>query len=201
MHKAIDPELETLRGLRVGVGMTGSFCTFETIFSALGELSALGAELTFVLSYSAQQLASRFGTPAQFGERIAALSEHPPVINIPDAEPLGPAGLLDLFLIAPCTGNTLAKLANGITDTPVLMAAKGHLRNGKPLVIFLSTNDALGANLRNIGILLNMKNVTFVPFAQDAPFKKPNSLVSWAEQLPESLAAAMRGAQLQPILA
>lgn len=119
MHKAIDPELETLRGLRVGVGMTGSFCTFETIFSALGELSALGAELTFVLSYSAQQLASRFGTPAQFGERIAALSEHPPVINIPDAEPLGPAGLLDLFLIAPCTGNTLAKLANGITDTPV----------------------------------------------------------------------------------
>jgi len=191
----------TIKGLHVGVGMTGSFCTFETIFGSLADLRTLGAELTFVLSYNAQQLTSRFGTPERLLERIGALSGKPPILTIPAAEPLGPEGLLDLFLIAPCTGNTLAKLANGITDTPVLMAAKGHLRNGKPLVIFLSTNDALGANLRNIGSLLNAKGVTFVPFAQDAPFKKPNSLVSWPERLRETLEAAMRGEQLQPLLA
>jgi dipicolinate synthase subunit B len=189
-----------VKNLRIGVGITGSFCMFETVFCALEALHAHGAALTFVLSYHAQELASRFGTPAQFLQRMQPLSAAPPVLSIPDAEPLGPAGLLDLFLIAPCTGNTLAKLAGGITDTPVLMAAKGHLRNNKPLVLFLATNDALSANLKNIGILLNAKYITFVPFAQDAPFKKPNSLVSQANRLEETLAAAMQGEQVQPLL-
>ena len=121
-------------------------------------------------------------------------------MKIEEAEPIGPKGFLDILLIAPCTGNTLAKLACGITDTPVLMAAKAHLRNEKPLVISLSTNDALGMNFKNIGLLFNTKNIYFVPFSQDDPAKKPNSMVAKTERIPETLAAALEGRQIQPVL-
>ncbi|MDR0531370.1 MAG: dipicolinate synthase subunit B [Oscillospiraceae bacterium] len=186
-----------LEQTRVGVGLTGSFCTCDEVLDAL---EAIAADYTFVLSYHAQQLSSRFGTPEDFERRLRALTAHMIVKTIPEAEPLGPKNLLDVFVIAPCTGNTLAKLANGITDTPVLMAAKGHLRNGKPLVISLASNDALGVNLRNIGTLLNMKHISFVPFAQDAPQQKPNSLTARTELLGKTIEAALRGEQLQPVL-
>jgi dipicolinate synthase subunit B len=194
-----------LEQICVGVGLTGSFCSFSCVFESLEQmagqlLDGKKPELTFVLSYHTQQLSCRFCTPEEVERRLLPLTAHPIIKTIPEAEPLGPKNLLDVFVIAPCTGNTLAKLANGITDTPVLMAAKGHLRNGKPLVIFLATNDAMGANLRNIGILLNTKNIFFVPFAQDEPFKKPSSLVALPELLKPSLVAALRREQLQPIL-
>ena len=191
-----------LEQVRAGIGLTGSFCTFASVFERLKKIKEdwPGIDYTFVLSQHVQQISSRFGTPEDTYAQIEGLSVRAPVCTIPDAEPLGPKGLLDLFVIAPCTGNTLAKLANGVTDGPVLMAAKGHLRNGKPLLIYLSSNDALGLNLRNVGTLLGSKHVYFVPFEQDAPLQKPNSLVAKAECLPMAMEAALRGEQMQPLL-
>jgi len=192
-----------LEQVRAGIGLTGSFCTFSAVFESLEKLKAAmpGLDLTFVLSYHTQTLPNRFCTPEDTLRRAAGLSDNEPVVTIPQAEPLGPGNLLDIFVIAPCTGNTLAKLAMGVTDTPVLMAAKGHLRGGKPLLIYLSSNDALGLNLKNIGTLLNVKHVYFVPFGQDAPAVKSNSLVAKAALLPAAMEAALRGEQLQPLLA
>ena len=191
-----------LEQVRAGIGLTGSFCTFKCVFESLEEMKKEypGLDFTFVLSHHVQTLPNRFCSPEETLARCESLSGHEPVVTIPQAEPLGPKGLLDLFVIAPCTGNTLSKLAAGVTDTPVLMAAKGHLRGGKPLLIFLSSNDALGLNLKNIGTLLNTKHVFFVPFGQDAPGQKPNSLVAKAELLPAAMEAALRGEQMQPIL-
>ena len=191
-----------LEQVRAGIGLTGSFCTFQCVFESLEELKKKypGMDFTFVLSHHVQTLPNRFCSPEETHVRCKGLSDREPVLTIHQAEPLGPKGLLDLFVIAPCTGNTLAKLAAGITDGPVLMAAKGHLRGGKPLLIFLSSNDALGLNLKNIGTLLNTKHVFFVPFGQDAPGQKPNSLVAKAELLPAAMEAALRGEQMQPIL-
>ena len=191
-----------LEQARAGIGLTGSFCTFDVVFDKLAQIKAdyEGLALRFVLSYHVQQLQHRFFTSDEMHARIKALSEHEPITSVAAAEPLGPGNMLDLFVIAPCTGNTLAKLANGVTDTPVLMAAKGHLRNGKPLLIYLTSNDALGLNLRNVGTLLSTKHVYFVPFEQDAPLQKPNSLVAKATLLPAAMQAALRGEQLQPLL-
>jgi len=191
-----------LEQVRAGIGLTGSFCTFSCVFESLDEIKNKfpGIDFTFVLSDNVQTLPNRFCSPEETLARVAGLSGHAPVRTIPQAEPLGPKGLLDLFVIAPCTGNTLAKLAAGVTDTPVLMAAKGHLRGGKPLLIFLSSNDALGLNLKNIGTLLNTKHIYFVPFGQDAPGAKPNSLVAKAALLPAAMEAALKGEQMQPIL-
>ena len=122
------------------------------------------------------------------------------MMSIPEAEPIGPGSLFDILVLFPCTGNTIAKLANGITDTPVLMAAKAHLRNNKPLLISVSTNDALGMNMKNIGLLLNTKNIYFIPFGQDNPKAKPNSMIARTELLIPSLEAALQGRQYQPIL-
>jgi len=191
-----------LEQARAGIGLTGSFCTFSCVFEGLEKIKkdCPGLDLTFVLSHHVQILPNRFCSPEETLTHVGKLSEREPVRTIPDAEPLGPKNLLDIFVIAPCTGNTLAKLAAGITDGPVLMAAKGHLRGGKPLLVFLSSNDALGLNLKNIGTLLNTKHVYFVPFGQDAPGTKPNSLVAKAELLPAAMEAALRGQQLQPLL-
>ena len=186
--------------MHIGIGITGSFCTFRCVEEALNKIACDKVEFTFVLSYNVQQLPNRFCTPEELEARLQKLSPHPIIKTIPEAEPLGPDHLLDIFAIAPCTGNTLAKLANGITDSPVLMAAKGHLRNGKPLVISLSTNDALGANLRNVGTLFNAKNIYFVPFAQDAPAQKPFSLAASVDLLGPAIEAALRGVQLQPVI-
>ena len=175
----------------IGVGFTGSFCTYEKIFTALENLKQTGAKLLPVFSLNASSLNSRFGTSESFLARAEALTGHAPITTIPAAEPIGPKGLMDILIIAPCTG---------ISDTPVLMAAKSHLRNNRPLVISLSTNDALGMNLKNIGILLNTKNIYFVPFGQDDYRAKPNSMTAFTELLPETIDAALKGKQIQPVI-
>ncbi len=190
----------TISGRNVGVGITGSFCTFSKVTQAIRDLTAQGATVLPIFSYNAQSIDSRFGTANYWLDTITQITGKDPILTIPQAEPLGPKNMLDLLLIAPCTGNTLAKLANGITDTPVLMAAKGHLRNNKPLVIFLSSNDALGCNLKNIGQLMNMKHIYFVPFGQDSAQSKPNSMVSQVQWICPTLEAALEGKQLQPVI-
>lgn len=187
-------------GKSIGIGFTGSFCTYEKIFLALEELKQTGASLLPVFSDHAATLNSRFGESKEFLERARSLTGNEPITTIPQAEPIGPKELMDILVIAPCTGNTLSKLANGISDTPVLMAAKSHLRNNRPLVISLSTNDALGMNLKNIGILLNTKNIFFVPFGQDNFETKPNSMTAFTELLPETIDCALNYQQIQPVI-
>jgi dipicolinate synthase subunit B len=189
-----------LEQVRLGIGLTGSFCTFEAVFAALETMRQDFLRYTFVLSAHVQQLDNRFYPPQKTLAAVQKLTTAPIITSISGAEPLGPGNLLDVFLIAPCTGNTLAKLALGVTDTPVLMAAKGHLRGEKPLVLALATNDALGANLRNIATLMNSKNIYLVPLAQDAPEKKPHSLVADMTKIRPAILAALRGKQLQPFL-
>lgn len=184
----------------IGIALTGSYCTYEKIFTALEELTHTNANLFAVFSDHAASTDSRFGNSADFLKKAEELTGKKPIITIPDAEPIGPKSMLDILVIAPCTGNTLSKLANGISDTPVLMAAKSHLRNNRPLVISLSTNDALGMNLKNIGILLNTKNIYFVPFGQDNYEKKPNSMIAHIQLLSETIEHALKGRQLQPVI-
>lgn len=190
----------TIKGKKVGVAFTGSFCTYQKVFSELENLSREGAVIQTIFSDAAQTIDSRFGEAKDFVEKARVLSKTKPMLTISQAEPIGPKSLLDILVILPCTGNTIAKLANGITDTPVLMAAKAHLRNDKPLLLSISTNDALGINMKNIGLLLNAKNVYFVPFGQDDPEKKPNSMIAHTELLIPSLEAALEGRQYQPVI-
>ncbi len=189
-----------LEGKKIGVALTGSFCTFEKVFFTLQKLKDSGAELYPILSDASQTISSRFGTPALYLEKLKTITGREPILSIETAEPIGPSGYLDILVILPCTGNTAAKLANGITDTPVLMASKAHLRNNKPLVISISTNDGLGMNMKNIGLLLNAKNIYFVPFGQDNSEKKPNSLVANTDLLIPTLEAALENRQYQPVL-
>lgn len=189
-----------LEGKKIGVALTGSFCTFEKMFQELQKLVDAKAEVYPILSNASQTITCRFGTPEAYLERIEAITGRKPILTIEDAEPIGPSGYLDILVIFPCTGNTAAKLANGITDTPVLMAAKAHMRNNKPLVISISTNDGLGMNLKNIGLLLNCKNIYFVPFGQDNYKAKPNSLVAHTEYLIPTIEAALEYQQYQPLL-
>ena len=190
----------SLSGKKIGIAFTGSFCTYARIFEELEALQKEGAVIQTIFSDSAQSIDSRFGTAESFLKRAEEITGIPPILTIKDAEPIGPKSLLDLLVIFPCTGNTLAKLANGITDTPVLMAAKAHLRNNKPLLLSLSTNDALGMNMKNIGLLLNTKNIYFVPFGQDDPEKKPNSMTAHTDLLIPALEAALENRQLQPVI-
>lgn len=190
----------TLKGKRIGFACTGSFCTYEKAFIQLNKLAESEAEIQTIFSLQAQHISSRFGNAEAFLRRAEIITEKPPILTIEAAEPIGPKGLFDILVILPCTGNTLAKLANGITDTPVLMAAKAHLRNQRPLLISVSTNDALGINMKNIGLLLNTKDIYFIPFGQDDPSGKPNSMISHTELLIPSIEAALKGRQLQPIL-
>ena len=189
-----------LYGKNVGVALTGSFCTFEKTFAVLEELAGAGANLYPILSDSSQKISSRFGTPDLYLERIRTVTGREPILSIETAEPIGPSSYLDIMAIVPCTGNTAAKLASGITDSPVLMAAKAHLRVNKPLVIAISTNDGLGMNLKNIGSLFNTKNIYFVPFGQDNWEKKPNSLVAHMELLRPTMEMALEHRQYQPVL-
>jgi len=189
-----------LKGKNIGVALTGSFCTYEKTFRVLEELASLGANLYPILSDSAQQITSRFGEPAYYLDKIRSITGREPILSIETAEPIGPSSYLDILAIVPCTGNTAAKLAGGITDSPVLMAAKAHLRVNKPLVIAISTNDGLGMNLKNIGSLFNSKNIYFVPFGQDNWEKKPNSLVAHMELLVPTLEMALEHRQYQPVL-
>lgn len=189
-----------IKGKKIGIALTGSFCTFEKMFTELQKLKDAGADIYPILSDASQTIESRFGTPDAYVTKVKEITGKDPIVSIPGAEPIGPKAYLDALAILPCTGNTAAKLANGITDTPVLMAAKAHMRNSKPLVISISTNDGLGMNLKNIGLLCNSKNIYFVPFGQDNYKTKPNSLVAHVELLIPTLEMALEHRQYQPIL-
>ena len=189
-----------IKGKKIGIALTGSFCTFEKMFTELQKLKDAGADIYPILSDASQTIESRFGTPDAYVTKVKEITGKDPIVSIPGAEPIGPKAYLDALAILPCTGNTAAKLANGITDTPVLMAAKAHMRNNKPLVISISTNDGLGMNLKNIGLLCNSKNIYFVPFGQDNYKTKPNSLVAHVELLIPTLEMALEHKQYQPIL-
>lgn len=189
-----------LAGLKVGVAFTGSFCTFSEAIEALKTLKEEGAELYPILSFQTQNIDSRFGTAEAFRKSIEEVCGRRAMDSIETAEPIGPKGFLDLLIIMPCTGNTIAKLACAITDSPVLMAAKAHLRNEKPLLLSISTNDALSMNFKNIGLLMNVKHIYFVPFGQDAPEKKHNSMIAHLDRLIPAAEAALDGRQLQPVI-
>ena len=186
--------------IKLGLCVTGSFCTFTNTLKMVDELITLGYDITPVFSYNVATLDTRFMKQADFERLIVQKTGKTPVKTIPDAEPFGTKNAVDIMLVAPCTGNTLAKLANGITDTPVTLAVKAHLRNNRPVVIALSSNDSLAANARNLGRLLNTKNYYFVPFGQDAPDAKPNSLVADLNFVPKTLEYALIGKQFQPIV-
>ena len=190
---------ENLRGAKIGCAMTGSFCTFRPVFEAWRALRAAGAELTPIMSYNACSLDTRFYPAAEAVAIFEDICGRKLLNSIPQVEPIGPKKLLDLLVVAPCTGNTLSKIANGITDTPTALAVKSHLRNGRPVLIAVSTNDALGASAINIGKLLNTKHIFFVPFRQDDPENKPNSAVARFEKIPESAAIALENRQIQPV--
>ena len=184
---------------RIGLALCGSYCTYETLFRAARSL-AERYELIPILSDTAAETDSRFGTAAGNIRKLMELTGREVITTIPEAEPLGPKEPLDALLIAPCTGNTLAKLARGLTDSSVTMAAKAHLRNGRPVVIALSTNDGLSGSAENIARLLNRKHFFFVPFRQDDALRKPYSLQADFTLLAETLEEALNGRQLQPIL-
>ena len=190
----------SFEGKNIGIAMTGSYCTYKKTFEAIRQLKNTGANLIPIFSFNAASTDSRFGTHDDFLQLSRDLTGKEPILTIPDAEPIGPKSMLDILVIAPCTGNTLSKLANGISDTPVLMAAKSHLRNNKPLVISLSTNDALGMNLKNIGILLKAKNIYFGLFGQDNYRTKPNSMIAHVELLSDTIELAFEYKQLQPVI-
>ncbi len=184
--------------VRLGFALCGSFCTFKKVLDEMEKL-AKDYDIIPIMSEGAASINSRFGTSEDFIRRITEICGKEPITTIAKAEPIGPKALLDVLLIEPCTGNTLGKLANGITDTAVTMAAKAHLRNGRPLVIAVSTNDALGASAQNIGRLMNAKNVYFVPMRQDNPEGKPTSMVACFEKSAETVESALLGKQIQPL--
>ena len=184
----------------IGFAMTGSFCTFERVLKQMEALVRRGYEVLPVLSFNAGALDTRFMTAEHLRARIVEITGNEPIDTLAGAEPIGPKKMTDVFLIAPATGNSLAKLASGIFDTPALLGAKSHLRNDRPLVLAVSTNDGLGAAAQNIGRLLNVRNIYFVPFGQDDPVKKPRSLVADFSQIPRTIAAALSGVQMQPML-
>ena len=183
----------------IGFAMCGSFCTHAASVEVLTRLKKRGYDILPIFSEITATTDTRFGTADGLITRVEAICGRPAIRTIPGAEPLGPAMPLEALVICPCTGNTLAKLANGITDTPVCMAAKAHLRSDRPLLITLASNDALSANLRNIGALLTRKGVYFTPLRQDDPVSKPHSLVADFARVPEALEAALRGEQVRPL--
>lgn len=185
--------------MQVGFAMCGSFCTYHQVFPIM-EALAKDYDLIPIFSPTAYTTDTRFGTASEHIRKAAEICKKPPLYTVAQTEPIGPKKLLDALIIAPCTGNTLAKLAHGIADTSVTMAAKSHLRNGRPVVIAVSTNDALAGAAENIGRLLVRKNYYFVPFGQDDAFGKPTSMVADFTLIPQTLTAALEGRQIQPLL-
>ncbi len=183
----------------IGYALCGSFCTFSASYAVLTELKKNYDEILPIMSFNAYSIDTRFGKSQEWIKKIEDICGKKVIHTIADAEPLGPKISLDALVIAPCTGNTLAKLANGITDTPVCMAAKAHLRSDRPLVIALASNDAMSANLGNLGTLLSRKNIFFVPMLQDEPVKKPHSLVADLSMLPQTLENALSGKQTRKL--
>ncbi len=190
----------TFNGLRIGFAVCGSFCTYKKVFPQLDRLHELGAELIPLMSEVSYATDTRFGRAEDFIRHMEQISGHEVLHTVAQAEPIGPKKLLDVLVIAPCTGNTLSKLARGTADSAVTLAAKAHLRNERPIIVAVSSNDALAGNAVSLGSLLTRKHFYFVPFAQDDPLGKPCSLVANMEKIPETIAAALEGRQLQPIL-
>ncbi|GAB6137593.1 dipicolinate synthase subunit B [Halanaerobaculum tunisiense] len=184
----------------IGFALTGSHCTLAKVIPALEKLVEQGATVYPILSEAVQQHDTRFGTSEEWREQIVEITGHEPITTILEAEPIGPQGLLDLLVVAPCTGNTTAKIANGITDTTVTMAVKAQLRNSRPVVLAIATNDALGNNAQNLGLVLSTPHIYFVPFGQDNPTDKPNSLVARMELIVDTTKYALDGKQLEPVL-
>jgi dipicolinate synthase subunit B len=189
-----------LSGIRIGFAMTGSFCTFQDAFIQIKKLRNVGADIFPILSYHAATLDTRFMKAQELKEQLRNLTQNDIIVTIPEAEPIGPQKKLDVAIVLPCTGNSLAKIANGITDTPVTLAVKAHLRNERPVVIGLSTNDGLASSAKNIGALLNIRNIYFVPFYQDDPIQKHRSLMYNGELILETISEALKGKQIQPVL-
>ncbi len=188
------------RTITIGFGLTGSYCTFSKVLTQMEALVQLGYRVIPILSEHTSAIDTRFGTAEEHKKRMRLITGEEILESLPQVEPIGPKRYLDVLLIAPCTGNTIAKLANGIADTSVTLAAKSHLRNNRPVVIAVSTNDGLGANARNIGTLLARKHIYMVPFGQDDYIEKENSLVAHFDLIPKTLDSALNGKQLQPIL-
>ena len=184
----------------VGLAITGSFCTYEKIKGVVRRMVEHDHLFVPNFSHVAQTVNCRFGNAKDFIIEIQEITGERGIFTIQEAEPIGPKAFLDVLVIAPCTGNTMAKLCAGITDSPVLMAAKAHMRNEKPVVISVSTNDALGANLKNIGTLMNTKNIYFVPFGQDDYESKPKSMVAHTELIGDTIEEALAGRQIQPVI-
>ncbi len=189
-----------LSGITAGFALTGSFCTFSAVLPEMENLKFAGAKIVPIMSTVAANTDTRFGTAESFRRWIEAITETKIITSVVEAEPIGPGKLLDILIVAPCTGNTLAKIANGITDTAVTMAVKSHLRNGRPVLLAVSTNDGLSGAAGNIGCLLNRKNIYFVPFGQDDPDRKPTSLVADMQLLVPAAGAALLKRQMQPLL-
>ena len=185
---------------QVGFALCGSFCTHQEVLKELAELCREYETVLPIVSRACQTTDTRFGTAEAFLTEVERLTGHTAIGSIRDAEPIGPKKLLDALVICPCTGNTLGKLAAGITDTTVTMAAKAHLRNGRPVVIAMSTNDGLSASLKNVGELMVRKGYYFVPFGQDDPVKKETSLVADLTKVEQTVIKALEGKQLQPVL-
>ena len=186
-------------GITVGFALCGSFCTFKKVIIEIKKIKEKGANIIPIMSYNAFSTDTRFGKASDFINEIENICGNKIISTITDAEPIGPKKCLDILLIEPCTGNTLAKLANGITDTPVTLAAKAHLRNERPLVIAVSSNDALSGSAKNIGHLMNYKNIYFVPMCQDDPTNKPRSVVADFTKTAETIELAMNNVQIQPM--
>lgn len=184
----------------IGFAMCGSFCTFKKALSAMETLKATGADIVPIMSGISYSTDTRFGKAEDFINQIKEITGNEIIHTVKDAEPIGPKNLLDMLIVLPCTGNSLAKLAAGIADTSVTMAVKAHLRNQKPVLIAVSTNDGLGTAAKNIGSLLNCKNIYFIPFSQDDYIQKPTSLVAIFDKVAEAAEAAFEGRQLQPVL-
>lgn len=189
-----------LNNIKIGFALTGSFCTFKKAIPKMKELIKKGADILPIMSYNSYKLDTKFGKAVEFIKEIEIITGKKIIHTIQDAEPIGPKKLTDVMVIAPCSGNTMAKLALDIIDTPVTMAAKSHLRNDRPLVIAPSTNNGLSGNAENIGKLLNRKNYYFVPFRQDNPITKPRSIVFEEEHLIKTIEYALEGTQISPIL-
>lgn len=189
-----------LKNINVGFAFTGSHCTLEEVMPELKKMVDEGADILPIISCSVDETDTRFGTAERWKKMIQEIAQKPIINTIVGAEPVGPNKLVDVIVVAPCTGNTMAKLANAITDGPVLMAIKAHLRNQRPVVLAISTNDGLGMNARNLGVLLNAKNIYMVPFGQDNPTGKPNSLKAKMSLLLDTVEHALKGKQIQPVL-
>lgn len=189
-----------LKGKTVGFGLSASHCTFSEVIPQMKRLVEMGVNVIPILSYSMQKTDTKFGNAEDWMNQIREITANQLITSIVEAEPLGPSKQMDVMLIAPLTGNSTSRLANALTDSPVLMAAKAQMRNQRPLVLAVSTNDGLGLNAANLAKLLAMKNIYFVPFGQDAPTAKPNSLVARMELIPETIELALESKQIQPMI-